>query len=231
MTVLEVKNLSVTYSGNPVLESLSFKVEKGDTLAVIGPNGAGKTVLFKALLGLTPYTGEVIWGPGTKIGYVPQRLAVESDLPVTVSEFFALKNASSDRIRHAFADVGFTDQLPLLLPKKLGALSGGQFQRLLIAWALVDHPGVLLFDEPTTGVDISAESSIYLTLHRLQQQEDLTMILISHELQVVYRYATNVLCLNKEGLCWGPPHKALTQKVLSELFGEHATVYHHQHHL
>lgn len=231
MAILKVTNLNVSYAGNSILENLSFTVEKGDILAVIGPNGAGKTVLFKALLGLTPFTGQINWAPGIKIGYVPQRLAIEPDLPITVGEFFSFKNASPGEISHAFSDVGFTDQLPLLLPKKLGSLSGGQFQRILIAWALVDHPQVLLFDEPTTGVDISAESSIYNTLHHLQEQEDLTLILISHELQVVYRYATNVLCLNKEGLCWGPPHKALTQKVLSQLFGEHASVYHHQHQL
>jgi zinc transport system ATP-binding protein len=111
----------------------------------------------------------------------------------------------------------------------LGFLSGGQLQRVLIAWALAGHPDILLFDEPTTGVDLSAEESIYSLLKKLQDQESLTLILISHELQVVYRYATNVLCLNKEGLCYGPPHQALTQDALSKLFGEHTSIYHHQH--
>jgi zinc transport system ATP-binding protein len=226
--ILHVAGLNVELSKNHVIENLSFDVKRGETLAVIGPNGAGKTVLFRTLLGLVPHTGQVRWASGVKIGYVPQRLYVESDLPLTTAEFFGLKNVAFPEIHRVMASVGFTDPHEILA-KKLGTLSGGQLQRVLIAWALTGHPDVLLFDEPTTGVDLSAEESIYSLLKRLQAQENLTILLISHELQVVYRYATNVLCLNKEGLCYGPPHKALTQEALSRLFGEHTTLYHHQH--
>jgi zinc transport system ATP-binding protein len=227
--VLTVTNLKVEFNKNVVLDNLSFTVHQGETLAIIGPNGAGKTILFKTLIGLVPYTGNISWAPETKIGYVPQRLYIGPDLPITTAEFFDLKNTHPHETHRVLTSVGFTDQIPHLLTQKLGALSGGQLQRVLIAWALVGHPSVLLFDEPTTGVDISAEESIYALLRRLQEQENLTILLISHELQVVYRYATNVLCLNKEGLCFGPPKKALTPAALSQLFGENTSIYHHQH--
>lgn len=231
MPILTVSNLTVELNHQVILDHLSFSLEPGQTLAIIGPNGAGKTILFKALLNLIPYSGQITWNPGIKVGYVPQRFSVESDLPLTVSEFFSLKKTTSLEIRESLNHVGFTHESPQILKTQLGNLSGGQLQRVLIAWALVDHPDVLLFDEPTTGVDISAEESIYNLLHRLQEEAHLTILLISHELQVVYRYATNVLCLNKEGLCFGPPHQALTPKTLTELFGEGAGIYHHQHHL
>lgn len=227
--VLSVTNLKVEFNKNVILDNLNFSVHRGETLAIIGPNGAGKTILFKALIGLIPYTGTVNWAPETKIGYVPQRLYISVDLPITTAEFFNLKNAHPHEIHRVLSSVGFSDQIPHLLAQKLGSLSGGQLQRVLIAWALVGHPSVLLFDEPTTGVDISAEESIYTLLRRLQEQENLTILLISHELQVVYRHATNVLCLNKEGLCFGPPKKALTPAALSQLFGENTSIYHHQH--
>lgn len=228
MPILEVKNLKVELNHQPILEHISFAVEPGDTVAIIGPNGAGKTVLFKALMGLLPYSGEIIWKPEIKIGYVPQRFSVESSLPLTVKEFFNLKNISVQVADNVLKSVGFADHNSIL-HHPLGTLSGGQLQRVLIAWALTGIPDVLLFDEPTTGVDVSAEESIYNLLHRLQQEQHLTILLISHELQVVYRYATNVLCLNKEGLCFGSPQKTLTPKNLKELFGENTSIYHHQH--
>ena len=227
--VLSVTNLKVEFNKHVILDNLNFTVHKGDTLAIIGPNGAGKTVLFKALIGLVPYTGTINWAPEIKIGYVPQRLFVGPDIPLTTAEFFDLKNAHPHEIHRVLSSVGFDLTKNKILSQKLGTLSGGQLQRVLIAWALIGHPGVLLFDEPTTGVDISAEESIYSLLRRLQQEENLTILLISHELQVVYRYATNVLCLNKEGLCFGPPKKALTPASLSQLFGENTAIYHHQH--
>lgn len=231
MPVLSVTDLSVELNHNLILDHLNFSLESGQTLAIIGPNGAGKTVLFKALLDLIPYTGQITWGKNIKIGYVPQRFSVETDLPLTVAEFFSFKKASHSDILHALSHVGFKKDAPKILKSKLGTLSGGQLQRILISWAIVDNPNVLLFDEPTTGVDISAEESIYNLLHQLQKEHDMSILLISHELQVVYRYATNVLCLNKEGICFGPPHETLTEKTLSQLFGENTSIYHHQHHV
>jgi zinc transport system ATP-binding protein len=229
--VLTVTNLKVAFDKNVVIDDLSFTVDAGDTVAVIGPNGAGKTVLFHTLIGLLPHTGHIEWAPDVKIGYVPQKLYVGNDIPLTVKEFFHLKSTHPHEIKRVLDSVGFTAGQEKLLKQKLGTLSGGQLQRVLIAWALVGHPTVLLFDEPTTGVDVSAEESIYSLLRRLQLEEKLTIILISHELQVVYRYATNVLCLNREGICFGPPSQTLTPETLTRLFGENTAIYHHQHQL
>ncbi len=234
--LLRVENLKVKFDHHIVLDNIDFEVKKDETVAVIGPNGAGKTVLFRALLGLIPYEGKITWAKEVKIGYVPQRLAIERDLPLTTLEFFRLKEKNKKEIDKALAAVGFEEDKPHkghltkhVLNRKLGVLSGGELQRVLIAFALLGHPDVLLFDEPTSGVDISAEETIYSLLHKLAQKENLTIILISHELQIVYRYANNVVCLNKEKVCFGPPKEVLDKESLAKLYGGEAGLYEHHH--
>lgn len=228
--LLKVENLKVSLGGRVILDDISFEVLRDETLAIIGPNGAGKTVLFKTLLGLIPYEGKIEWHPGVKIGYVPQKLTIDSDLPLTAGEFFAIKEKVTKNIEHALFSVGFKEEnLERLLKTRLGVLSGGELQRTLIAWALLGHPNVLLFDEPTSGVDVSGEETIYTLLHRLQEKEDLTIFLISHELQVVYKYASKVICLNKEKVCFGPPLEVLDKENLEKLYGGEVGVYKHQH--
>lgn len=233
-TVVRVSNLGVEINQRLLLENISFEVKEKEILAIIGPNGAGKTVLFKALLGLLPYSGKVEWAKGVKISYVPQKLLVEPDLPITTEEFFHLKRANKKEVDLALSSVGFERDKPHaghltehVLRRKLGVLSGGELQRVLIAWALVGHPNVLLFDEPTAGVDVSTEVTVYGLLHKLQQERGLTILLISHELEVVYRYATNVLCLNKERVCLGTPREVLDKESLTKLFGGDISFYQH----
>lgn len=232
-TALKVENLFVTFNGEPVLRDLSFSVKKGEALAVIGPNGAGKTVLFRALLGLLPFGGSVQWKEGVKIGYVPQKFLTDRTIPLTVKEFFLLKcgrfwfpaKEFIDHLAHELTLVGLSKEV---LSKPLGELSGGQLQRVIVSWALIDHPDVLLFDEPTTGIDVGAEETIYNIMHRLQDERGTTVILISHDLNVVYRYAQNVLCLNKDMVCFGSPADVLTPQELSKLYGE-GGFYLHRH--
>lgn len=232
-TALKVENLFVTFNGEPVLRDLSFSVKKGEALAVIGPNGAGKTVLFRALLGLLPFGGSVQWMEGVKIGYVPQKFLTDRTIPLTVEEFFLLKcgrfwfptKEFIDHLAHELTLVGLGKEV---LSKPLGELSGGQLQRVIVSWALIDHPDVLLFDEPTTGIDVGAEETIYNIMHRLQDERGTTVILISHDLNVVYRYAQNVLCLNKDMVCFGSPADVLTPQELSKLYGE-GGFYLHRH--
>jgi zinc transport system ATP-binding protein len=231
--ILEVKNLSVHFGDDTVLRDVSFSVEQGDTVAIIGPNGAGKTVLLKSLLGLIPHEGTVTWRAGVSIGYVPQRLGIERTVPITVREFFLLHEKSfllsprgaDGKIVRALEAVELSKEI---LSRRLGALSGGQFQRILVAWAIYDRPEVLLFDEPTAGVDVGGEETIYNTLHGLQDRFGITILLVSHELNIVNRYATKVLCVNRTLTCQGTPEEALTPKELSKLFGE-PTFYHHLH--
>ncbi len=223
--LLKVSNLSVELAQHQILEDVSFEVERGETLAVIGPNGAGKTVLFRTLLGLIPYKGRIEWKPGVKIGYVPQKLSIESDLPLTVGEFLSLKDESSEEIESALSSVGSTKEI---LDHQIGFLSGGQLQKILIAWALVGHPDVLLFDEPTSGIDTATGETIYHFLHRLQISRKLTTLLISHDIQVVFQHATKVVCLDKARRCYGPPKEVLDSETLAKLFGVEVG-HHHEH--
>lgn len=235
--ILSVANLTVRLNHQTILKGVNFAVHEGETVAIIGPNGSGKTTLFRALLGIIPHQGNITWREQAKIGYVPQRLAIESDLPFTTLELLELKEKNRKKITEVLHDVGFREDKPHaghltkhILNQKIGRLSGGELQRVLIAWALLGNPNVLLFDEPTSGIDISAEESVYVLLHRLQEHQKLTVLLISHELQVVYRYATNVVCLNKEQLCFGPPFHALSRENLEKIFGADIGVYHHHRH-
>lgn len=234
-TLLSVKNLKVVLNEHLVLDGLSFDLKQDETLAVIGPNGAGKSVLLRTLLGFFPYEGEIIWEKDIKIGYVPQRLSIDKDLPLTTREFFLLKDKNWNKAISILSSVGFDAEHDFahfrehIVNQRLAALSGGELQRVLIAWALLDSPQVLLFDEPTTGVDISSEKTIYSLLRDLQEKRKIAIILISHELQVVNKYATKVLCLNKEKICFGPPLKVLDQETLKRLFGEDVSFYEHNH--
>lgn len=230
--ILEVRNLSVTLDGEKVIRDISFDVAKGESVVVIGPNGAGKTVLFRALLGLVPATGTVAWPKDIRLGYIPQRLHFDKTVPITVKEFLLLKSKSfwwpeSGFVKHLNHELDLVGLDASILSKAASELSGGQFQRLMIAWALLDHPDVLLFDEPTSGVDVGSEETIYNLIRRLQKERGTTVLLISHDLHVVYRYASHVLCLNKQMVCYGEPKEALSPDRLAELYGE-SGYYHHR---
>ena len=223
--VLKVENLNVELGGERILENLSFEVKEGEVLTILGPNGAGKTVLLKTLLGLLPYKGKIEWTPGIKIGYVPQRLPFIKDIPMSVWEFFKLKEASEKETKEIFNSIGLKEDI---LEKKIGDLSSGQFQRILVGWALILNPQILLFDEPTTGIDISGQESIYNLLEKLREERSLTILLVTHDLSIVYKLATNCLCLNKKMLCYSIP-KELTSERLSQIYGGEIKFYRHSH--
>lgn len=224
--ILKVENLTVELNGEIILRDLSFQVSEGEVLVILGPNGAGKTVLLRTLLGLLPYKGKIRWKEGIKIGYVPQRLPFIKGIPMSVEEFFKLKGLSKEKIKKVLSSVGIEDLS--ILKKKIGELSSGQFQRILIAYALAGDPQVLLFDEPMAGIDISAEETIYTFLDRLREEEGLTILLVTHDLNIVYKFASNCLCLNRRILCFGPA-KNLTPTLLNRLYGGEVKIYRHRH--
>ena len=224
--ILKVKQLNVLLDNQTVIENLSFEVKRGDVLTLLGPNGAGKSVLLKTLLGLHSYKGQIQWAKGIKIGYVPQRLPFIKDIPMSIQDFFKLKESAERETEDILDSVGFREDF---LRKKIGDLSSGQFQRILIAWGLVGNPQVLLFDEPTTGVDISGEETIYNFLATLKEERDLTILLVTHDLSVVYKFSTDVICLNRQPICHGPPHEVLTPERLQTLYGGEVKYYQHKH--
>lgn len=226
--LLSVRNLSVDAGGRSIIRSLSFEVKPGDCMAIIGPNGAGKTLLLNALLGLVQYQGKVDWRAGTRLGYVPQRITADRQLPIHFRDLLRAKaklmNVPEDELHAVCERVGLG---PELLDSRIGVLSGGQFQKALIAFALVGQPNVLLFDEPTASLDEITEERIYELLHDLQVERGITLILISHDLTVVYRYANTVLCLSKGHPCMGAPRDVLTPELLEELYSAPPRYYQH----
>ncbi len=225
--ILEVRHLTVRFGDYEVIKDLSFDVEKGEALIVLGPNGAGKTTLLRAILGLLPYQGEVVWR-AKKINYLPSQELMQrrTVLPLTVKEFFAFKRADYKTTKLILSQVGLDEQV---IRQNLGSLSTGQFQRLMLAWSLVDKPEVLLLDEAMSGIDVGGQDTIYSLLHKFWRQGDLTLIFITHELDIVWKHANHVLCLNHRGLCFGAPREVLSPQKLEELYGTGIKFYEHKH--
>jgi len=223
--ILQVTNLGVRLDHIPILEDVNFHVRKGTTLAVVGPNGAGKTTLFRVLLDLVPHTGVIEWSGPIRVGYVPQHFVV-TDIPLTVREFFGFK-----------AKVGYEDSLAAvgleraILRKRLDVISGGEMQRVLIAWAILDRPNVLLFDEPTATVDIGSEDLVYEGLNRLERDTGITVLLITHDIHVVSHYSDSVLALNRTVRFFGAPSRLSEPDLLMEIFGSGSALATHKHEL
>lgn len=225
--VLEVSNLRMAYGEQSIIEDLSFSVAERDILIVLGPNGAGKTTLLRGLLNLLPYQGNVIWH-AQKIGYLPPQESLQrKDLPpLQWAEFFQFKTRDTAAIKAMLSDVGLDDSF---LTRQFNELSTGQFQRMMIAWALLDNPDVLILDEPTSGIDIGGEETIYSLLHQFWLKQNLTILLVTHDLHVVWEYATEVLCLNRQQMCMGKPDEVLTPEQLKQLYGTGIKFYQHRH--
>lgn len=230
MKILSVRDLSVDLDGHSILDRVSFDVDEGSILAILGPNGSGKTVLLKTLLGTLPHRGTIRWARQPRLGYVPQKVETDRHLPINLlnllsAKLHVLRLPSSDLDR-VTADVGLTAEV---LATPIGHLSGGEFQRALIAFALVGEPDVLLLDEPTASIDMRGEDALYELLRRLHEERRLTILLVSHDLSVVYRHATEVLCLNRTSLYFGPPREVLTPEALERLYGAPRKFHAHLH--
>ena len=244
--VVEVRGLRVTLGGQEILKGIDLRIPRGELVALIGPNGSGKTTLLRALLGLQPATAGEIRLFGEKdvraalprIGYVPQRLNVERSFILTVREFLSLRLAATrhwfwrstretDRLlRGSLAEIG----IETLWEKPLATLSGGQLQRVMIAFSLLGKPELLLLDEPTAGVDVHGEETFYDLIAAVQKRHRLTAILVSHDLSMVYRHASWVFALNGVICCEGPPEQVMNTESLKQAYGIHVSPYHHHHH-
>ncbi len=244
--VIEARGVEVTITGHSILKGVDLLIPGGQVVALIGPNGSGKTTLLRALLGLQSIDrGEIrLFGQPIdrrvlrRVAYVPQKLAVESGFALSVREFLAL---AVDRALHWFwKRHTAVDKLLLpaveevqvagLLDRPLAKLSGGQFQRVMVAFALLRNPDLLLLDEPTAGVDTPGEYTFYELIGELQRRRGLTVVLVSHDLSMVYRHATMVYALNGVICCEGKPEEVMNADSLKRAYGIHVAPYEHHHH-
>ncbi len=226
-------NLSVRLGGVSILENVSAKVPMGSSTAIIGPNGAGKTTMLLALLGEVPSTSGSVKkinsdGKPPRIGYVPQKLAFDRAMPITALEFMVLgtqrsplwfgsRRDSRDKALELLSMV----HAGTLAERRLGALSGGELQRVLLALALQQEPDILLLDEPASGVDFRGEHVFCELLEKLRASRGFTQLMVSHDLGTVTHHATHVICLNRKVAAEGPPKSVLTPENLSAVFGIH----------
>jgi len=225
--ILSVKGLNVVRDGEPIIKDMSFEVKERETLIILGPNGAGKSTLLRTLLGLLPYSGEIVWRTQSISYLPPQELFQRRGLPpLSIEDFFKFKKVNREQIVRILPVVGLETSL---LKRRFGAVSTGQFQRMLIAWALVDEPRVLLFDEPTSGIDVGGQETIYSLLHQFWKERNLTILLVTHDLNIVWEHGDNVLCMNKEKLCYGRPKEVITPEGLEEIYGTGVKFYEHIH--
>ncbi len=242
---VEVRGLHLRLGDTAVLRGVDLHVPRGAIVALIGPNGSGKTTLLRCLLGLEkPDSGEIRLlgepvGPKVlqRVAYVPQRLQLDRNFVLSVREFLCLRLKSArrwmwqghrqtdDLLRAALADVG----IEALFDRPLAGLSGGQLQRVLIAFSLLTGPELLLLDEPTAGVDNPGERSFYELITAIHQRLKLTVVLVSHDLSMVYRHATRVYALNGVVCCEGTPEEVMNADSLRQAYGIHVTPYHHDH--
>ncbi|MBM9613715.1 metal ABC transporter ATP-binding protein [Desulfobulbus rhabdoformis] len=230
-TAIRFKEVTVERGGISILDSVSANAPKGSCTAIIGPNGAGKTTLLMALLGEIGYQGAIVLGNGKqplRIGYVPQRLSFDRGMPLTVSEFLAMGFQKKplwfgiipkiqDNSRRILAQV----KAEHLATRKIGALSGGELQRVLLALALRQDPDLLVLDEPSAGVDFRGELIFCELLDKLRVSKGFTQLMVSHDLATVTHHATHVICLNRKVAAEGPPQLTLTPENLTAIFGMH----------
>jgi zinc transport system ATP-binding protein len=225
--LLKVAGLSVRYGEALVLQDISFEIRRGDFACFIGPNGAGKSTLMKAIVGLVPAAAGRIDSRARQIGYVPQQLPLDGALPLTVAEFLSLKVTKSrfwfgipggevrGKIREQLAEIGAAH----LIDRRLGRLSGGEFQRVLVAYALLNEPDLLLLDEPLTGVDIRGGLSFDGLLHHLHDHKKIAIVMVSHDLHLVEHLSDVVFCINRDLCCHGHPDDVLQPQNLAKAYG------------
>ena len=217
MNLISVDDLSVNYGANTVLRNVGLTVESGEIVTIVGPNGSGKTTLFRAIIGATPPTvGRITLKPGLRIGYVPQRLHIDPTLPITVKRYMRL----TDRVRHRDCVAALEAAgVPDLLKRQMSRLSGGQFQRVLLARALINRPEILLLDEATQGLDQPGSAAFYRLIEEVRRASGCAILMISHELHVVMSASDRVICLNGHVCCEGSPAVVASAPEYRALFG------------
>jgi zinc transport system ATP-binding protein len=231
MPLIAATGLAVRLGRHEVLHDVSLSLERGEIVTIVGPNGSGKSTLLRALIGAVPLSrGQVRRAPGLRVGYVPQRLHIDPTLPMTVMRFLALprRRAGAD-LRAALDRAG----LPDLRHRQMADLSGGQFQSVLLARALIDSPDLLILDEATQGLDQPGSAAFYRRIEEVRQDMGCAVLMVSHELHVVMSASDRVICLNGHVCCEGRPEIVAQAEEYRALFGTGThgalALYRHEH--
>jgi zinc transport system ATP-binding protein len=231
VTVLvEARGLGISLGGHRVLRGVDLALRRGEIVTIVGPNGSGKSTLLRLLIGAErPDEGRVLRAPGLRVGYVPQRLAVDRTLPITVDGFLALAGGGAAERKEVLEHVGIAG----LGDRQLAALSGGQFQRALLAQAVLRRPDLLVLDEAAQGLDQAGEARLYRLIERLRAELGCGVLMVSHDLHVVMAASDRVICLNGHVCCEGTPLVVSEAPEYRALFG-HGTqgalaLYRHDH--
>ncbi|UMA64229.1 metal ABC transporter ATP-binding protein [Roseivivax marinus] len=215
--LVEVSNLSVRYGDSDVLQGVDLQVAPNEIVTLVGPNGSGKSTLIGAILGgVRPSEGRVTRRPGLRIGYVPQRLVLDPTLPMTVARFLSLpRRVPRDRVHDALERAG----VPGIADRQMSVLSGGQFQRALLARALLSTPDLLILDEATAGLDQPGSAAFYERIEQVRADTGCAVLMVSHDLHVVMSASDRVICLNGHVCCEGTPEVVAAAPDYRRLFG------------
>ncbi|MDO5605678.1 MAG: metal ABC transporter ATP-binding protein [Paracoccus sp. (in: a-proteobacteria)] len=231
--LIEARGLSVRHRGAPasILAGVDLAIRPGEIVTVVGPNGSGKSTLVRAILGhVAIEAGAVTRRPGLRIGYVPQRVHVDDRIPMTVRRFMSLpRRVSDDEAAQALARTGVSG----LEPRQITRLSGGQFQRVLLARALLHDPQLLILDEPSQGLDQPGIVALYRLIEDIRAETGAAVLMVSHDLLVVMRASDRVICLNGHVCCEGTPQAVSAAPEYQALFGADSAqtlaLYRHHH--
>jgi zinc transport system ATP-binding protein len=228
--LIELAGLHVAFGARIALSDVSLSLGAGEIVTIIGPNGAGKTTLLRVALGLQRAdAGTVRRRPGLRVGYVPQRLAIDETLPLTVRRFLALvPGARPPAMAAALTETGASHTLDL----PLQTLSGGELQRVLLARALLREPELLVLDEPAQGVDVTGQAELFALIRRIRDQTGCGVLLVSHDLHLVMAATDRVICLNHHVCCSGHPEAVSRDPAYRALFGaaiDGFALYAHRH--
>lgn len=231
LSLIATHNLTLRLNGQTVLEDINIAIEAGEIVTIVGPNGSGKSSLLRVLIGaLKPSSGSVTRAPALRIGYVPQKLQIDATLPLTVRGFLNLpRRQNGDVVAAALTQAGVSD----LAKKQMADLSGGQFQRVLLARALLDKPDILILDEATQGLDQPGSAAFYRQIEDVRRDMGCAVLMVSHDLHVVMAASDRVLCLNGHVCCEGTPDIVADAPEYRALFGTGTqgalALYRHEH--
>jgi len=229
--LLRLEKVSVSVGSQEILQGIDLDILPGEILTLIGPNGAGKTTLVRIVLGLMPFSGKRHIQAGLRIGYMPQKLELNPQLPLTVKRFLQLSGAHDKQIQEHATETG----VEKIFSYPIQSISGGELQRVLLARALMNQPDLLVLDEPAQGVDVHGQAEMYRLINQIKAEHGCGVLMVSHDLHWVMAQTDKVVCLNQHICCHGHPDHISHDPAFVELFGKEVSeslapyTHHHDH--